>query len=47
MATVENDFEKGEANGNKALVDLIGRVTQTWREKGLGTGLTNIDNRLQ
>jgi uridine phosphorylase len=31
MATVENDFEKGEANGNKALTDLIGRVIQAWR----------------
>ncbi len=33
MATVENDFEKGEANGNKALVDLLGRVIQTWRKQ--------------
>jgi len=28
MATVENDFEKGEANGNRALVDLIELVIQ-------------------
>ena len=33
MATVENDFEKGEGNGNKALIDLIGRVLQAWRER--------------
>lgn len=33
MATVENDFEKGEANGNKALIDLIGRIIQAWRER--------------
>lgn len=30
MATIENDFEKGEANGNKAMLDLIERVIQIW-----------------
>jgi len=33
MATVENDFEKGEANGNKALILLIERVIQMWRAR--------------
>jgi uridine phosphorylase len=33
MATVENDFEKGEANGNKALIELLGRIIQAWRER--------------
>jgi uridine phosphorylase len=33
MATVENDFEKGEANGNKALIDLVKRILQAWRER--------------
>jgi uridine phosphorylase len=32
MATVENDFEKGEADGNKAMVDLAGRTARTWRQ---------------
>lgn len=32
MATVENDFEKGEANGNRALIDLMERVTKHWRD---------------
>ena len=32
MATVENDFEKGEANGNRALIALLERVTKHWRE---------------
>ncbi len=31
MGRVENDFEKGEANGNKALVELIVKVAQSWR----------------
>ncbi len=30
MATVENDFEKGEAHGNKALLELIAAVVQAW-----------------
>ena len=33
MGTIENDFEKGEANGNKALVDLIARVAQAWGKR--------------
>lgn len=32
MATVENDFEKGEADGNKVMLDLIVRVARAWRE---------------
>ena len=32
MATVENDFEKGEADGNKAMVDLAERTARTWRQ---------------
>jgi len=31
MATVENDFEKGEANGNKAFLELIAAVARAWR----------------
>ena len=31
MATVENDFEKGEDDGNKEMVDLIASVAQLWR----------------
>lgn len=31
MATVENDFENGEADGNTALRDLIARLAQKWR----------------
>ena len=31
MGRVENDFEKGEANGNKALVELAFKVAQSWR----------------
>lgn len=31
MATVENDFEKGEGNGNRAMVDLMGRVITMWQ----------------
>ena len=31
MATVENDFEKGECNGNKELIELIERTVKTWR----------------
>jgi uridine phosphorylase len=31
MATVENDFEKGEAGGNTAMTDLIAKVTRLWR----------------
>ncbi len=30
MATVENDFEKGEAHGNKALLELIAAVVRAW-----------------
>lgn len=32
MATVENDFEKGEANGNKGMTDLIERVIRIWKD---------------
>ncbi|GMW03147.1 MAG: hypothetical protein AMXMBFR84_42820 [Candidatus Hydrogenedentota bacterium] len=32
LATVENDFEKGEKDGNTAMVDLISRVVRQWRE---------------
>jgi uridine phosphorylase len=32
MATVENDFEKGEAGGNTAMTDLIARVARCWRD---------------
>lgn len=31
MATVENDFEKGEADGNKTMTSLIARVVRAWR----------------
>ncbi len=31
MGRVENDFEKGEANGNKALLELAVQVAQSWR----------------
>jgi len=31
MATVENDFEKGEADGNKAFTGLIASLARTWR----------------
>jgi uridine phosphorylase len=31
MGLVENDFEKGDADGNKAFKHLIARVVQTWR----------------
>lgn len=34
MATAENDFEKGEAGGNKAMVDLAERTVRAWRESG-------------
>jgi uridine phosphorylase len=33
MGRIENDFEKGEASGNKALVDLIVRVSRAWRNR--------------
>jgi purine-nucleoside phosphorylase len=33
MATVENDFEKGEGNGNEALTTLIAAVARLWRAK--------------
>lgn len=33
MATVENDFEKGEANGNRALIYLVERVMWDWRKR--------------
>lgn len=32
MATVENDFEKGEADGNKAMVELAERTARIWRQ---------------
>ena len=32
MATVENDFEKGEAQGNKAMLNLVERVARIWRQ---------------
>jgi uridine phosphorylase len=31
MGLIENDFEKGEADGNKAFVRLISIVAQAWR----------------
>jgi uridine phosphorylase len=31
MATVENDFEKGEADGNDAMAGLIAQVARAWR----------------
>jgi uridine phosphorylase len=31
MGLIENDFEKGEADGNKALTQLILAVVDTWR----------------
>lgn len=33
MATVENDFEKGEGNGNRALIQLVERVMREWGER--------------
>ena len=33
MGRVEEDFEKGEASGNTALVNLIVRVVQAWRNR--------------
>jgi uridine phosphorylase len=33
MATVENDFEKGEGNGNEVLTTLIAAVARLWRAK--------------
>jgi len=34
MARVENDFAKGEAKGNTALVELVVRVARAWRDAG-------------
>lgn len=31
MGLIENDFEKGEADGNKAFMKLIAAVAQAWR----------------
>lgn len=31
MGRIENDFEKGEADGNQALMDLIAAVARAWR----------------
>ncbi|OGV84475.1 MAG: uridine phosphorylase [Lentisphaerae bacterium RIFOXYB12_FULL_60_10] len=31
MGMIENDFEKGEADGNTAFVSLISRMAQAWR----------------
>lgn len=31
MGTIENDFEKGAADGNHAFMDLIAQVAQAWR----------------
>ena len=33
MGLIENDFEKGEADGNKAFVALIVQVAQAWRAR--------------
>lgn len=33
MATVKNDFEKGEESGNKAVVELVERVASAWRQR--------------
>jgi len=30
MGTVENDFEKGEENGNKSMIDLVARMAHAW-----------------
>ncbi len=32
MATVENDFEKGEADGNKAMLELIEHTIHAWKQ---------------
>ena len=34
MARVENDFAKGDAKGNTALVELVVRVARAWRDAG-------------
>ena len=31
MGLIDNDFEKGEADGNQAFMDLIAAVAQAWR----------------
>lgn len=31
MGTIENDFQKGEAEGNKAFIELIVTVRRSWR----------------
>lgn len=31
MGLIENDFEKGEADGNKAFIELIAAVVRAWR----------------
>jgi hypothetical protein len=33
MGTIENDFEKGEADGNNVFMNLIATVAQAWRGK--------------
>lgn len=32
MGTVENDFEKGEADGNRTFTELIAAVVRAWRD---------------
>jgi uridine phosphorylase len=36
MGRVDGDFEKGEANGATAALDLIGAVAESWAEMGAG-----------
>ena len=33
MGLIENDFEKGEADGNAAFLHLISRIAQAWRAR--------------
>ena len=33
MATIENDFEKGEADGNEAFVELIAAAGRAWKNQ--------------
>ncbi len=32
MATVDNDFEKGDANGNKAMYNLLEKLVRAWED---------------
>ena len=33
MAQIDGDFEKGEADGAAATLDLLGRVARVWRDR--------------